>query len=1054
MRALAALVFAITWPAALAEMFSPQDTNNGSAPGDGILETVIGGEWVVEPGDNITYADVVIALNSGLRILPGGRLNLHNVSLIANMSGVGVSVSSNGTLEISDSLVDAGPWSGGAAEGLWQFTFRVDPGGVLDARRTTFGHIGKPIANLWDAGLYVGSPSVTLDEVVVRSGQNRLVLDNAAGVVARNVTFADSVESDLLLAGDSTLVFVGGAFNATNISAASHVNVSYFLDLAMLDSTGRPVPGMEYAVSSLGTRIHRTARFGGSEQRTAVDLQGRHAPRWLEVPAAVLEGDLPPVPFPTTVEASYAEWSENRTAVLSNNTALTFVKQLSNSRALLEATPPVLADPGHVLSPFAVGPGAAWADFDWDGDEDLYATGGATANSGPPDPDGMQVRAPNHLFRNDGGLGFTDVTAAAGVSYRGSAGVSFADFDNDGFPDLYLLNYGWGGSLTSPGEANVLFHNNGDGTFSNVTASAAVGGAAHSTAAAWADFDADGNLDLYVLNRGVLLNGSNRTEPNILYRNEGDGTFSDVTSAAGLAGPGLSTSALWFDYDNDGHIDLLVGCMDGVSPLYRNNGDGSFSDMTSSAGLASPGSTLAFDARDLDGNGWLDVFAADADADRLWMNYGGYFVDQAAARGVASVLAGTATFFEDIEMDGDFDLFVANGLAEGQKDFGGLQLFRNEGAGFFSDVTAEAGLDLSASRFASAAVTRGTLGVREIFLTSAQGPNALLVAGSVPPFPTEPIALRGTVSNREAIGATVHVYTTDGFHNWMQVVGGPPSTSQNPYQAIFGLGTHSSVENVTVIWPSGSVQVFEGEAARFTFTEPADVEISAGGNRTVDEDAAVIFDAEVVRADDREFARHATYSWYLNSSNDSVLLAGENVSFIFQDFGIWNVLLTAYDPTTSLAVQTTAVITVRDATAPKARVIAPTADFRLEGGGATLLLQGSAADNDPSFDSTGVFMWEVVGEGWNSTATGKVATVVVLAEGNITVRLTVADAAGNTAVADVQGRAGVPPPHGDPPGPGLLVLVSLGLIGVAVGVAGVVAIQRFYLRPPQKPPET
>ena len=202
------------------------------------------------------------------------------------------------------------------------------------------------------------------------------------------------------------------------------------------------------------------------------------------------------------------------------------------------------------------------------------------------------------------GVDFSDVTDIAGVGCTGSSrGVAWGDYDNDGDLDLYVANYN---------EANVLYRNNGDGTFTDVTSEAGVGCISHSYGVAWGDYDNDGDLDLYVANYGA----------NVLYRNNGDGTFTDVTSEAGVSCTGSSLGVAWGDYDNDGDLDLYVANHYEANVLYKNNGDGTFTDVTGAAGVGCTGSSYGVAWGDYDNDGHLDLYVANNGANVLYRNNG------------------------------------------------------------------------------------------------------------------------------------------------------------------------------------------------------------------------------------------------------------------------------------------------------------------------------------------------------------------------------------------------------------------------------------------------
>ena len=238
------------------------------------------------------------------------------------------------------------------------------------------------------------------------------------------------------------------------------------------------------------------------------------------------------------------------------------------------------------------GRGMAWADYDGDGDLDLYIT---IAGGG------------NALYQNDGDGTFTDVTSAASVGDTGTGvGTAWADYDGDGDLDLYVTNYG---------EANVLYRNDGDGIFTGVTSTASVGDTGSGVGTAWADYDGDGDLDLYVANYG---------QANVLYQNDGDGTFTDVTSTASVGDAGIGRGTAWADYDGDGDLDLYVTNFGQANVLYQNNGDGTFTDVTSIASVGDAGNGVGTAFADYDGDGDLDLYVVNVNAANvLYQNDGG-----------------------------------------------------------------------------------------------------------------------------------------------------------------------------------------------------------------------------------------------------------------------------------------------------------------------------------------------------------------------------------------------------------------------------------------------
>ena len=475
------------------------------------------------------------------------------------------------------------------------------------------------------------------------------------------------------------------------------------------------------------------------------------------------------------------------------------------------------------------GPGAAWGDYDNDGDLDLY----------------VGADGPNMLYRNDGQGVFADVTAQAGVAADcNTYGVAWADYDNDARLDLYIVCHSEDQEADlehRAHEPNLLYRNNGDGTFTDVASQAGVDVVSHGAGASWMDYDQDGHLDLYVANFGIadFVNGLGMPDGNFLFRNNGDGTFSDVTEKAGVRGvegpvdfgayydlsqPAVSAGhtfvGLWLDYDNDGDADLLE-CNDmGVSPLYRNNGDGTFSDVTDAAGLRRRGSCMGVSAGDYDRDGFLDIYWTNFDENFLWHSNGnGTFTEIGEQAGVADPLVGWATEFVDFDNDGLLDIYVLNGLTGPPVEETGDEwskprfepnfLYRNNGDGTFIDVTALAGFGDEAVGRGAAVADYDDDGDLDFYVVNADGPNILYRNDIGNRNNWIKIGLLGTESNLKGIGARVEVTTPDLATRIISPAAGSGYLGQGSTDLIIGLGT-SGRADVKVRWPSGFVQDFWG----------------------------------------------------------------------------------------------------------------------------------------------------------------------------------------------------------------------------------------------------
>jgi len=480
--------------------------------------------------------------------------------------------------------------------------------------------------------------------------------------------------------------------------------------------------------------------------------------------------------------------------------------------------------------------GVAWIDYDGDGQLDLYFVNGGRWE----DLKSGRRSGSNALFRSNGDGTFSDVADKAGAAGpRWGMGVTVADYDNDGDPDLYLSNYG----------PNTLLRNNGDGTFSDVTSNAGVGGDAWSSAAAFADYDGDSHLDLYVVNYVAFDFESSHSRdcsyralkvhcgpkgmqgaPDVLYRSNGDGTFSGVTSSAGVAArASFGLGVLWGDYDGDGDQDIYVANDSRANFLFKNQGNGTFEEVGLLAGVAmsedgnaQAGMGVAFGDYDRDGD--LDLFVTNFsdDYNTLYRNMGqGIFrdVSYAAQVGFSSrQYLGWGTHFADLDNDGWPDLFVANGHVYPQVDdfeIGtsyrqGKLVYRNRGDGRFEDVSGKWGADLkkpSASRGAAFAdydldgdldiAVNNLDGRPQLFRNQGGGSNGNWIS----------IKLRGVRSNRDAVGARVTVVSPGG-RQIQEVQSGLSFQSSNDLRLHFGLGKDETVSELKVRWPSGEVQSF------------------------------------------------------------------------------------------------------------------------------------------------------------------------------------------------------------------------------------------------------
>ncbi len=485
------------------------------------------------------------------------------------------------------------------------------------------------------------------------------------------------------------------------------------------------------------------------------------------------------------------------------------------------------------------GNGAAFFDYDNDGDMDILIVNGSTLEHFKHGGDQIVI-----LYRNEGNGKFTDVTARSGLNKKGwGMGVCVADYDNDGFQDVYITAYG----------PNVLFRNNGNGTFTDVTERAGVGDAHWSTGCAFGDYNRDGYVDLYVANyltfdektipkrgtsslcqfRGIdVMCGPKGLpgEPDTLYRNNGDGTFTDVTQQAGIRDPGYyGFGVIFSDLDNDGWPDIYVANDSTPNFLFRNNQDGTFSELGLFAGVAlsedgREQAGMGVDVGDYNNDGHFDIYVThfSHDYNTLYRNNGDKtFSDMTFPAGLGELSGpylGWGTGFVDLDNDCLLDIFVANGhvypeidhFALGTKFLQRKQLFQNLRNGRFREVTGEigGGLLLEKSSRGAAFGDYDNDGDLDILVINLNDRPTLLrnEGGNSKHWFT--LRLVGTKSNRDAIGARVTVKAGDRVQ-MAEVRSGGSYLSHNDSRVHFGLGDTTRIDHLEVRWPSGLVETFE-----------------------------------------------------------------------------------------------------------------------------------------------------------------------------------------------------------------------------------------------------
>ena len=486
----------------------------------------------------------------------------------------------------------------------------------------------------------------------------------------------------------------------------------------------------------------------------------------------------------------------------------------------------------------AKGSGAGFFDYDNDGDLDLFVANGATLDtyldrSGPG----------NVLYHNRGDGTFADVSAAAGVDDPGwGQGCAVGDTDNDGFRDLYVTNYG----------PNILYRNQGDGTFADITRTAGVTANQFSASAAFFDYDRDGDLDLYVAHY-VVFDVTDMPDdatqeklcsflggrvycgpvgfpgtPDVFYRNDGDGTFADVTGPSGIAAANryYGLGVVPEDYDGDGDVDLYVTNDGTPNVLFNNRGDGTFAEDGLMAGVAvsrdgdeEAGMGVAFGDYNNDGRPDLHVCNFFSETNTFYVNDGqGMFSDITNLVGLATptiTMVSFGTGFLDYDNDGWQDLFVANGHVYPHISLvpaGGAyeqpnQLFRNQQGKRFVDVSARSGPGMALVK-----TSRGSClgdydddGDVDVFVVNMNDTPSLLRndGGNQQHWLT--VQVVGTRANRDGVGTRMRL-SAAGQSQWRTVNGASSYMSHSDIRAHFGLGPNERVDRIEITWPDGSTE--------------------------------------------------------------------------------------------------------------------------------------------------------------------------------------------------------------------------------------------------------
>jgi hypothetical protein len=486
-----------------------------------------------------------------------------------------------------------------------------------------------------------------------------------------------------------------------------------------------------------------------------------------------------------------------------------------------------------------MGSGVAVFDYDNDGRLDIFFANGARIDDPMPKGAIPQKDGPeywNRLYHQKPDGTFEDVTAKAGLAGTGfSTGVAVGDYDNDGFDDLFVAGYG----------RSSLYHNNGDGTFTDVTASAGVAGSGWATSAAWVDYDSDGRLDLIVARYMIWdfddIYCGHREEgfrsychPDLfkpasvlLYHNDGNGKFSEVSAKAGIDKPGKGLGLAIADYDHDGWMDVLLANDSIPEYLFHNKGNGTFEEIGLPSGVSLDGGGTTFagmgvDFEDYNNDGWPDVIITDLANQKyaLYSNAGDGSFDYttlSTGLGAISLLhSGWGVRFLDYDNDGWKDLFIVQShvmdtIQVNEPHLRYLEpplLLWNDKGKRFIDVSAQSG-DVFRQQGAARGLAIGDLdndGRIDVVITSTDGPAWVLRNETPTQNHWVMLRLQGVQSNRDGIGAQIKISTTAG-DQYATVTTASSYQSSSDRRVHFGLGAASSISRIEIRWPSGIRQV-------------------------------------------------------------------------------------------------------------------------------------------------------------------------------------------------------------------------------------------------------
>jgi enediyne biosynthesis protein E4 len=1014
----------------------------------------IHGNVIIEPGESLTLTGAILYLEddaSWVSLMDGARLTL--------LSGAA----------IKDSTADT---DDGSAND-WTYTIAMSAGSRLEVTAGSLEGSG---------GLDATDATVALRDANVKANEGPVRLMGASSLTALNTSFTQNSAPLLDLQGTSTAEIRGKSIVPYTIGPLASLTFASFAAVSVNDTSGKPLAGADWSFETAGGVLGGSPAAGGLLTTTRVDMEGHSTPIWVLVPYLTDMGGAKSYAG-VVARVTFAEWSDARAVDTSMDRLLNFTAR-NHGVSLEDVSMEAMLDVYHGMSmgmdmgmgmgntstmggmggmdmmgPMQTqGPGSAWGDFNGDGKVDVIVTAA-------PETDemalmGMMMNVTDYpapqlfLGRGDGMFDHEMMSGLEGA--MGAQGVSAGDFDGDGHLDLFVARYGNAGTAMEDAQMamtfmdgmplkSMIFRGDGKGMFMDVTDAVHFDmPARYTTGGVWNDYNRDGCLDLYVVNMGqmamAMMEGAPmgdmsmgmnfvRPQANYLYKNNCDGTFTDVTAPSGAptgggapgsespwlslamdpvamywyanltgrdtGGSGVSYTAAFFDYNEDGWPDLLVGNDFGISPLYRNNGDGTFTLQTVQAGFNKVGSAMGFAIADYNRDGHLDVFQSNFNEDYLWMANGdSTFTDRAYEYGVADMAVGWGVAAPDLNNDGFPDIVISTGyMSMMMKASERSSLYINDAGKRFWDGSAGSGIDADPAQGISLATADVNAdGKLDLFLGKITGMNRLYLNREVAGKSVH-IDFQGLVSNSFGVGAEVTAMIAGKPFRAVVQPGGEYASSNEPGLTI-GVGSEMEARDVVIHWPSGTVQwvgeVMEG--ARVTARELVTTTAVAGPNGFAKTDVGVSMVGTTMGSP----LTGATYTWTFTGVSGNSTLTGKNVTFVPQQPGVYVAEFKVTDRFGTFVHSSTCLLTVADATPPVIDIKMPSG--AVTASGKTTFDATGTTDNDPAFArGAATYTWTFTNGALPPvSALGAKPTVTLPKAGTWTGTLNVTDGSGNS----------------------------------------------------------